>query len=112
MEAAKTSEIRRTGWTTAARMCPAHDLPLELELDVTEHPKSTLRSSDPEESRLRWRCQSCAGAWTETYFMDDAAWARQVAMQPRLVLPCPACNGLRVTHSCTPACCPAHHCLD
>jgi len=94
--------IWRTGWHTAARVCPTHGVQLELCFDESRQ--------GPDTDRIRWRCDACVGSWLESYFLRDDT-PRGPWRLVQLRLPCPRCNG-RIRHDCTPGCCTDHRCLD
>ncbi len=105
-------EIRRTGWTTTARRCPRHDLPLELCFDETDLSRWSRGHQAPfnhDDDRVRWRCAACVGAWTESFFLEGR---RRTPAPVPLVLSCPSCASHRVTHGCEPGCCGLHVCVD
>lgn len=103
-------EIRRTGWITDARRCPKHDEPLELCFDEADYSTWSPRTAfDHDDNRVRWRCESCGGAWLENVFIDSYSPEHE---PDRLRLQCPICSGRRVTHECVPACCERHACVD
>jgi DNA-directed RNA polymerase subunit RPC12/RpoP len=105
--------VRRTGWTTSARQCPVHGADLELTFDETD--RSGLRQFRPmfdhDDNRIRWRCDACVGAYTESYFLARTGLDLD-ALRARLRLRCPACGSKRVDHTCVPECCESHACVD
>jgi hypothetical protein len=110
------ASIRRTGWVTERRRCPVHGDALELafsEADYAEVPRGpNFPTSYPahahDDNRVLWRCQKCAGSWTENNFLYGSA----TAAGERFLLQCPRCQCWRVTHTCLPECCDDHQCLD
>ncbi|MBI5533538.1 MAG: hypothetical protein HY898_12540 [Deltaproteobacteria bacterium] len=103
--------ILRTGWIAQERRCPEHGCALELTFDETDYASWAQEHQVPfnhDDNRIRWRCESCVGSWTENHFLYSSKAKRRA----RLLLRCPSCSGNRVTHNCVPACCEKHVCID
>lgn len=112
VEIINNRNVRRTGWTTSARQCPRHGCDLELCFDETDFSTWSAEHQVPfnhDDDRIRWRCEPCLGSWLENWFLGDA---RAIEATRRLVLKCPDCGSLRVTHECVPECCEQHVCID
>jgi len=109
-------DFHRTGQTSKHRVCPKHQLPLELCINDTDYSKWSVRHApvcNNQDNRVAWRCEECLGYWYENHFIDQAEWSRPYRIEcAQLVLLCPSCNSRRVTHTCEPACCGSHKCLD
>lgn len=102
--------VRRTGWTTSHRRCPVHSLDLELCFDETDYSTWTPEHQAPfnhDDNRVRWRCSACCGSWLENQFLLPRRGLRE-----RLLLKCPSCSSVRVSHDCVPECCGSHTCID
>ena len=105
--------IACTGWKTTARCCPLHGSALELTFDETDYSTSASEVRavfHHDDNRVRWRCATCVGSYSENYFLYR--WGFQAPQPRRLLLRCPHCASLRVTHECVPDCCSGHSCLD
>ena len=106
----------RTGQKWQHRVCPKHAVELELCINDTDYSmwsrefQTTLANQD---NRVAWRCDECIGYWFENHFIDCAEWSRPYLIErAQLVVSCPNCSSRRVTHTCEPACCGVHECLD
>ena len=106
----------RTGQKWQHRVCPKHAVELELCINDTDYStwsrefQTTLANQD---NRVAWRCDECIGYWFENHFIDCAEWSRPYLIErAQLVVSCPNCSSRRVTHTCEPACCGVHQCLD
>jgi hypothetical protein len=98
------------------RRCPKHDTELELCLNDTDFSKLFVQNRplpNHHENRIEWRCDTCLIFWNENYFLRKDTPHYQIELPTaQLLLFCPICGSKRVTHSCTPACCTDHECVD
>ena len=109
-------KFHRTGQTWPHRICPKHEIELELCINDTEYSKWSpdfYPAFQNQDNRVVWRCGDCIGYWFENHFIDHAEWRRPYRIESaQLVVSCPSCKSRRVTHTCEPACCGVHECLD
>ena len=108
--------FHQSGKKSQYRVCPKHDLELELCINDTDYSQwSSDHQSlyNNQDNRIAWRCEKCIGYWFENHFIDQAEWNRPYRIEiAQLVVCCPNCDSRRVTHTCVPECCGMHQCQD